>query len=58
MDQKSPKSPKESPPPAQKKREKRTIGEIREPKKKREIRANGRQTWTDLTARALELVGP
>jgi len=57
MDQKSPKSLKESPPAAEKKREKRTIGEIRESKKKREIRANGRQTWTDLTARALELVG-
>jgi hypothetical protein len=57
MDQKSPKSLKESRPAAEKKREKRTIGEIRESKKKREIRASVRQTSTDLTARALELVG-
>jgi len=57
MDQRSPKSSKETPPAAEKKRWKRTIGEIRESKKKREIRANVRQTSTDLTARALELVG-
>jgi hypothetical protein len=57
MDQRSLKSSKETPPAVEKKRGKRTIGEIRESKKKREIRANVRQTSTDLTARALELVG-